>query len=192
MKTIITLITLLSFFNYERVEFRAANNSSIIVKGTSNVHDWEMKVNDMDALAVIYTDGKDVQVESFKGVIDVTDLKSGKEQMDKNAYKTLNSKEFPQIKFDLVKVITADKENQKVVGLFRVEIAGNSKELEIEANAFPVEGDGVQITGTKDLKMSDFGIKPPSFMLGALRTGDAITIEFDVHLHMGNQTTAQL
>ncbi len=40
--------------------------------------------------------------------------------------------------------------------------------------------------------MSDFGIKPPSFMLGALRTGDAITIEFDVHLHMGNQTTAQL
>ncbi|TNE74596.1 YceI family protein [bacterium] len=192
MKTIIALITLLSFFNYEKVELRSANNSSITVKGTSTMHDWELTSSQMDASAVILTDGQDIKVDSFVGILDVTSLKSGKDQMDKNAYKTLNYKDFPQIKFSLVKVVKADKENQKVIGLFNVEISGNSKEVEIEAAAIPVENDGVQITGTKELKMTDFGIKPPSFMLGALKTGNEITVDFDIHLHVGNTSAPHL
>ena len=35
-------------------------------------------------------------------------------------------------------------------------------------------------TGSKDLKMTDFQIIPPEVFMGSIKTGDEITIEFQV------------
>lgn len=182
MKLIISLITLLSFFSYERVELVTTETSSITIKGTSTMHDWHMVSNQVNAKAIVYTNDEAVKVESFKGSINVKTLKSGKDQMDSNAYKTLKSDKYPEITFNLVKVINANSETQLITVLFDVAIAGNTKQLEIEASAIPVGDDSVQIKGSKALKMTDFGIKPPSFMFGAIKTGDDITVEFNLNL----------
>jgi polyisoprenoid-binding protein YceI len=36
----------------------------------------------------------------------------------------------------------------------------------------------ITCTGSEKLKMSDYKIHPPSFMMGAMKTGDAITLDF--------------
>jgi hypothetical protein len=36
----------------------------------------------------------------------------------------------------------------------------------------------ITCTGSDKLKMSDYQVKPPSFMLGAMKTGDAISLDF--------------
>jgi hypothetical protein len=36
----------------------------------------------------------------------------------------------------------------------------------------------ITCTGSDKLKMSDYQVKPPTFMMGAMRTGDAITLDF--------------
>ena len=41
----------------------------------------------------------------------------------------------------------------------------------------------IEIKGTKKILMSNHGIKPPSFMLGALKVGDEVTLDIYVVLH---------
>jgi hypothetical protein len=36
--------------------------------------------------------------------------------------------------------------------------------------------------GSKKIKMTDFNVEPPSFMFGSVKTGDEITVTFDVTL----------
>ena len=43
----------------------------------------------------------------------------------------------------------------------------------------PNRGD-IIFTGSKDLKMTDFQITPPVVLMGSIKTGDEITIEFQV------------
>lgn len=182
MKLLISLITLLSFFSYEKVELVTGENSTITIKGTSSLHDWTMVSNQIRSHAVVYANKESVKVESFEGSIAVTSLKSDSGQMDKNAYKTLNSDKYPEITFNLVKVIKSNSETQLITVLFDVAISGNTQQLEIEASAIPVGDDAVQIKGSKSLQMTDFGIKPPSFMFGALKVGNDITVDFNLNL----------
>ncbi|MNL78729.1 hypothetical protein D3C87_2051920 [compost metagenome] len=42
-------------------------------------------------------------------------------------------------------------------------------------------GTGVLIKGKKEIKMSDYGVKPPTILLEFLKTGDDIIIEFELN-----------
>ena len=45
-----------------------------------------------------------------------------------------------------------------------------------------VGGNRFHVTGTVPLLMSQYGIRPPTAMMGTMRTRDAVTIRFDVTL----------
>jgi hypothetical protein len=36
----------------------------------------------------------------------------------------------------------------------------------------------ITCTGSKKMKMSEYNVQPPKFMMGAMKTGDAITLEY--------------
>ena len=191
MKLLITLITLLSFFSTERIELNTTPNSSITVKGTSTLHDWSMTSNELQVNAVINASENSFEVEFIKGSLDVRTLKSESSQMDKNAYNTLKADKYPTITFDFVSVISENKEEQLITALFDVTISGTTKQIEVAATAIP-EGDKmVVITGVKKIKMTDFSIKPPSFMFGALKTGNDLTIEFNLTLAVADKAAVQ-
>jgi polyisoprenoid-binding protein YceI len=58
-------------------------------------------------------------------------------------------------------------------------VAGVEREIQIAATAHR-EPDGVRFRGTAPLRMTQFGIKPPTTMMGALRTSDDVVIHFDL------------
>lgn len=60
-------------------------------------------------------------------------------------------------------------------------IAGVTKPAEITAG-YTFSGNTLTITGSHQLLMSNFGIKPPTAMMGSLKTGDEVTVEFDLNL----------
>ncbi len=67
------------------------NKSKIIVEGTSNIHDWEIEVEEMSSgIQAVFEEGKLVKLENLKITIPATSLKSGKSGMDKNTYKALD------------------------------------------------------------------------------------------------------
>ena len=91
-----------------------------------------------------------------------------------NALKSLEAKKFPQIRFtadDVVK--TAD--GYRLTGA--VEIHGTSRPQIVDV-AVGDQGDTLALSARVQLAQSDFGIKPYSLMMGALKVADEVTIDF--------------
>lgn len=49
-------------------------------------------------------------------------------------------------------------------------------------------GDGMRVTGEFDLKQSDFAIAPFSILGGAIQVQDRISLRFNIHARVGNQS----
>jgi polyisoprenoid-binding protein YceI len=57
-------------------------------------------------------------------------------------------------------------------------IAGNQKSISFPVTA-TVTANGIVFKGTTSFKMTSFGVTPPKALLGTIKTGDEITIEFN-------------
>lgn len=162
--------------------FRMDNSSEIIVEGTSNIHDWDMKATSKKGGATITTEnGKLTGITNLQVTVPAESLDSGKSGMDKNAYKALNTKQHKNIEFKLdeVKKIEANGSNSyKVNGLATLKISGVSKQVPVEFTA-KINGNKLEINGEKSLNMTDFKVDPPTAMFGTITTGEDVTIKFN-------------
>lgn len=118
-------------------------------------------------------------LRSLKVAVPVLGLKSGKEGLDQNLWKTLKAAEYPDITFTMSRYEAGSSTWVKVLGALTV--AGRTKEVELKA-ALSAEGTGVRVKGRQELLMSDFGIKPPTMFLGALKTADTVAVDYDLVL----------
>jgi polyisoprenoid-binding protein YceI len=61
-------------------------------------------------------------------------------------------------------------------------ISGQTKTIamDVELTTLP---DAIKFKGSYTLNMSDFGIKPPKLMMGAIKVKDPITVRFDLALN---------
>ncbi|MBO2543224.1 YceI family protein [Salegentibacter sp. BDJ18] len=161
--------------------FKMDNSSEIIVEGTSNIHDWEMKATSKQGGATITTeDGKLTGISKLQVSVPAESLESGKGGMDKNAYKALNTNKHKNIEFKLdeVKKIEANGSNSyKVNGLATLKISGVSKQVPVEFTA-KLNGNKLEINGEESLNMTNYKIDPPTAMFGTITTGEEVTIKF--------------
>lgn len=161
----------------------SAKNTSLSVKGTSTLHDWEMKASNVKGQAsFVLEDGKLASVKDVNLVIPAEGLKSGKDAMDKNAYKSLQTSKYKTITFQLTRILNLERagNNAVITAEGKLQIAGVTKVVTIKATSSLDSGEGIQLKGEKTIKMSDFNVEPPSFMFGSVKTGDEITIVFDI------------
>lgn len=119
-------------------------------------------------------------LSGLKVTVPVAGLRSGKDGLDKNMRKALRAGEHPEITFHLepgTATATAAGDRVRVRTKGTLTVAGQARpvELDVEAAATP---EGVVVTGAEPLLMTDFGIKPPTFMLGAMKTDDKVTVHF--------------
>ena len=183
MKTVlITILGVLTSFSVTAQNVYTLNNesSTVVIKGTSSLHDWESKAETVEA-ELIGNLGETSSIVNIKQLmlnIEVESIKSGKRIMDGKTFSALEGKKHPQIIFELSEIIEVRQDSVFASGVLT--IAGKPQTIEL-ATAYQIQEDfSIKVTGTKDLLMSDFGIKPPKAMLGTLKTGDEIEIVFDV------------
>jgi polyisoprenoid-binding protein YceI len=158
-----------------------APTSSIRVEGTSNVHAWHLATStfssDIEMAAPADPGSK---VEAVTLTIPVTSLKSGKGGLDKNTYKALNAEKHPNITFRLTSYTAEPKSGTfaaKVGGLLTVN--GVEKPVTLDAT-ISGEPSALQAVGSTRFRMTDFGVKPVTALMGTIRTGDEVTIRFDL------------
>jgi polyisoprenoid-binding protein YceI len=60
-------------------------------------------------------------------------------------------------------------------------IAGQDKPVTINATVARENGQ-IRVRGTKRITMTDWGVRPPSLMLGAMKVNPVATVGFDVVL----------
>jgi polyisoprenoid-binding protein YceI len=162
--------------------YSIAPGSSIKVDGTSNLHDWSMNATKFSCDGkLVLTNGQLKDITALTFVLPVQNLKSKESLMDTRAYKALNEESYDKMTFKLsdATVIEAQK-LIKVTG--NLTIAGVTKAITLQANYAVGADESVQFKSSKAIKMSDFKIKAPSFMMGALKTGDDLTVNIVLKL----------
>lgn len=154
------------------------NNSSLLVLGTSNVHDWEIKAENQEGNLVL---NSEEGIKYLEIVIEAEGLKSGKSGMDKNTYKALNTKTHKNIEFKYTSTTATEKNGN---GSYKLSIQGELKingvtkvvPMSLDVN---VSDNQVTLNGKKTIKMTEFEVEPPTALLGTIKTGDEVTISFN-------------
>jgi polyisoprenoid-binding protein YceI len=169
-----------AFVKYQPVSYKQFGKSSVVVKGTSTLHDWTM-TSDQAACTATFSVSSSGGLENISAVnvsIPTISLKSGKGTMDKNAYKALQSDQHKTITFLLTssKVLAG-----KIICNGNLTVAGTTKPVELDV-AYENRSGVLYFKGSKQIKMSDFNVEAPSFMFGTVTTGDEITITFELAL----------
>jgi hypothetical protein len=164
-----------------------AKTVNIAVSGTSTLHDWVMKSSTGDCNVTFTTDatGNLTDVSSMTMSVSSKALKSGKDAMDKNAYKTLKADKNPTITATLksADVTTKDNKTYAIKSVVKLTIAGKTLETELTGTAKKISDTSYSIKGEKKLSMKEYGMEPPSFMLGAVKTGNDVVLSYDVVLN---------
>lgn len=58
-------------------------------------------------------------------------------------------------------------------------VAGATRSMNVQALADP-KSNSMQLTGNKTFKMTDFKMDPPRALMGTIKTGDEITINYNL------------
>jgi hypothetical protein len=159
---------------------------NIVISGTSTLHDWDMRSSKgtTDVNFEIAND-KLAGVSGLSFTMPAESLKSEHSMMDKNAYKALKTDDYKNISFvqtsATVSPIDANTYQLKLVG--KLTIAGTTKVTDLVATAkYNAADKSFTVSGTKKFKMSDYGVKPPTVMMGTIKTGDPLTVTFNTKI----------
>ncbi len=165
----------------------ASPESRLWIEGTSNLHGWSCKAEKFDAAievdAAAVAELATATPKVLKRVevkVPVKALKCGHGGMDDNLYKALKADETPEISYILATFDAAPGEADaftlKTNGTLA--IAGKENKLTMDVVATRLADGTVKATGMVAIKMTDYGIKPPTAMFGTLRTGDEVKVNF--------------
>lgn len=157
--------------------------SKITILGTSTIHDWEIEVTNFNCNAAITIgENSTIYVSGVNVTCEVKNIESDNRIMTGKTYKALDGDKHPQITFKSTETATlASGSEGSIKG--KLTIAGQTKDVNLPFKLAAENGSKVKIDGKVPLKMSDFKIDPPTAMMGALKTGDDIAIEYDITLN---------
>ena len=151
-------------------------SSNMTISGTSTLHDWESVVEDIKVSATLDNNNiTDVNV-----TIKSESIKSGKNGMDKNTYNALMTNKYPNINFT---ASTLSIDGATLKGKGAITIAGTTKTIPVALTFESWTEDSYLIRGSVPIKMTDYGIEPPKAMMGTIKTGDDLTIDFEISLN---------
>jgi polyisoprenoid-binding protein YceI len=167
-----------------------APESRLWIEGTSNLHGWSCKATTLDAAVELdAATANEVAIappKSLKRVqvkVPVKSIKCGHGGMDGNLYKALKADETPEISyimatFDAVPGEAKDSFTLHTVGT--LSIAGKENNLKMDVVATRMPDGTVKAVGMVPIKMTDYGIQPPTAIFGRLKTGDEVKINFEL------------
>jgi polyisoprenoid-binding protein YceI len=164
--------------------------SKLWIAGTSTVRAFQCQAGAFDAkLGATGTNAVSAVLAGEKAVSDVVvtvpadKLDCRNSTMNEHMRKALKVEQFPTITFrvgsyDLAKA--ADGVTVTLNGTLT--LGGVEKPITINATAKPGENGTLLVSGTREVRMTEFGLKPPTLMLGTLKVDERIKVGFDVVL----------
>ncbi|MDB5122632.1 MAG: yceI [Mucilaginibacter sp.] len=166
---------------------------NIIVLGSSNVHDWTMTSTAMDSHGEFTFEGGNLRsLLGFSFSLDAKSLKSDHESMDNRTYKTIRADQYPKITYKLTRAVvtTVQKNKYSIKTTGDLKIAGAIQTIIMTVSAIVNPDNSISCSGSQKIKLTDFNIDPPSFMLGAMKVKNDLTIQFNL-VYKNNQLLTQ-
>jgi polyisoprenoid-binding protein YceI len=163
-----------------------AKDYRVTINGTSNLRDWKETVEKVsgDMVAILNHDGS-VNLVSVDIRMDVNSIKSDMGSiMNNKTYAALKSNINPEIIFTLnvpVKLVQVNRGENRFTLKGNLTLAGFCKSVTMEVNLFILGEGRLQFEGTEAIKMTDFGVKPPSALFGTMKASPDIIINFETN-----------
>lgn len=152
-----------------------------MVSGTSTLHGWDMHSHQGELEAVFMKNPsgvlKDVVQLSFK--TQVSSLKGPYEQMNKLAQDAIKS-EFISFVSDSTHLSAKSNKHYHAESFGMLYLADTSRNVKIEATITVLPDHSLHITGQKSIKMTDYHVVPPSFMMGAFQVDKTVLLKFNL------------
>ena len=182
-------------FSFTQVSYKVDEGSTMTITGTSTLHDWTSKVNEINGDFVFKNEIQDKKLpksgsiaEQIRMVIPVLSIESPRgSTMDKKTYNALKSEEHPnmifEVKSDNIERIIDKSEEKfllKVTG--DLSLAGHTKEITIDLEGQKLPSGQLKFLGAYPIDMVEYEIEPPSAMFGQIKTGKDVVIDFDLLL----------
>ncbi len=156
--------------------------SKIWIEGSSTVRKYSCSTAAFEATArPTVTPMTAVQTVEVK--VPVKSLSCGNGTMEQHLQHALKADENPEILYELKSYTVGEKTaaGTEVQATGVMTIAGTSKSVELTGVVTPTVT-GLRVQGQTPLRMTEFGVKPPSLMLGTLKVADALVVHYDVVL----------
>ena len=172
MKNILKSVMLLfavTFFGFVNAQNITGKSTKIAVDGTSPMHDWTMTASSANFSGTVSGNA----ITNVKFSMPAKNLKSTKgKMMDNKAYDALKADKAPNISFTAASLAVG---KSTLAG--KLTIAGVTKDVSFPVNVVK-NGASYNITGSENIKLSDFGMERPGFM--GVKTGDAIKVTVNI------------
>lgn len=155
------------------------SGSRVWVEGTSTVHDWECDAPVTSALDASLSGAAIAGISGLTVTAAPSAMECGNGTMNGKLRDALGS---APIRFTLTNARVGQPNNGRflVEATGRLTIHGTTRTQTVRANGRVLNNGRFQFTGEVPVTMSQFGVDPPRAMAGALRTGDRVTVKFDV------------
>ncbi len=172
------------------VRLQLAPGSQLTFEGTSTLHGFTCTTKTMQAYIDVDPAYQTANLSTLAHpivavqiVIPVRSLSCGGE-LENNMFKTLNASQYPYIIYKLSTYDVAGGSGTAssftAVTQGHLTISGKENPIALNISASRIADGLVAATGEQGIKMSEFGIKPPTFMLGTLRVGNALKVKFAI------------
>lgn len=179
--SVIVLFGVTTFASAQK-SYTLDTKSTFSVAGTSTLHDWEMKSGSGTGTATLtIANSKLTDIEALSVALLAESIKSEKKSMDKVAYTTLKTDKNKNIKYVLKSAEKVNETTWELTGTYT--IAGVSKVYKTTVKT-TITKDGLNMQGSNKITFADFGMKSPTAMLGTIKTGQDLTIKFNLNFNL--------
>jgi len=163
--------------------YNISKDYTVTIKGTSNLHDWTETVGTVSGNGTVnWNSDKSFNLDAMSISMTVRSIKSTEGSvMNNNTYKALKADADPEITLKLnnpVKPIHPISNGTSILANVNLTIAGVTRTINMPVNIYMQEQQKLIVEGSQTINMTDYGIKLPTALFGALKTGNAITISF--------------
>src|SRR5688572_8705391 len=164
------------------------SSATLSISGTSTMHPYTVSTKSLKVSAA-NASAADVQgllqpdaLQGFELQIPVNSFTSDKDGLTKQMFKAMKADKHPTITFRLDSyTIEPGAGGTTVKPTGALTVAGVERPIEMVLDVKEQAG-RLHVRGTRDLLMTEFGIKPPTMFMGMLRTDDTVTITFELQL----------
>jgi len=161
------------------------SKTSVTVAGTSNLHNWETSVTNFDGNLTVQI-GTDNLIEGISDLIVnfySKSFSSGKSGMDNKTFDALKANTYPLISFKISSITDKKIINkvQQFTASGNLTIAGVTKPVSIAAFSTVGANGEIYFQGAKTIDMTQYGVVPPTALLGTLTTGKEVTVTFKLY-----------
>lgn len=176
--------------------FVPVEESRLWIEGSSNVNEFECEAEEYEGEASLPNETENESASNpmaqateqlfLKLDIRVDSIECGKRKMNSDLQKALKAEQYPQISFLFQEAKILDEPNFSQEEVFQLQVkglltvAGVTKEITFMTEAYYINSGRVRARGGTKINMTDYGVAPPTALMGLIRANEELTVNFDL------------